>query len=152
MPQPEAAPSKRPSGGSEGKVHMVRLFLPATVAAGLALGLSGTSVAAKCLTANAEDQIAEGRLTVGSGKDAAGRSQKPYLLRMPAPACLNGADPEDRVKGSRIIHVYPANEKLGRDFRRFVGKTVLVRGNPFPRHTMHHRAPIVMEVTEIDTP
>jgi len=130
---------------------MVRVFLPAIVAAGMALGLSATSAAAECLTANAENQIAEGRLTVGSGKDAAGRPQKPYLLRMPAPACLDGPDPEDRVKGSRTIHVYPANEKLGRDFRRLVGKTVLVRGNPFPRHTAHHHAPIVMEVTEIDT-
>jgi hypothetical protein len=119
--------------------------------AGLAVVFAATPASANCMKANAPDQIAEGQLTIGSGKDAAGRSQRPYILRTPASVCLDGSDPEDRVKSTRSIHVYPANDKLARDFAQFVGKTVLVRGNPFPRHTMHHHAPIVMEVTEIDT-
>jgi hypothetical protein len=102
------------------------------------------------MQANAGNQVAEGRLSVGHGKDAAGRPQRPYLLRTPVPVCLDGADAEDRVKSTQTIHIYPANDVIARDLRRFVGQTVLVRGNPFPRHTMHHHAPIVMEITEID--
>jgi len=33
---------------------------------------------------------------------------------------------------------------------KLTGKSVLVRGKPFPAHTAHHHAPIVMDVAEID--
>jgi hypothetical protein len=130
---------------------MRRLLNVASVLAGLATLLAAGPAHAECMRANTENQIAEGRLTVLSAKDAAGRRQRPYILRTPVPVCLDGSDPEERVKSTQTIHVYPANDALGWNFKRMVGKTVLVRGNPFPRHTMHHHAPIVMEVTEIDT-
>jgi hypothetical protein len=100
---------------------------------------------------DAPGEIAEGRLTIANARDAAGRPERPYILRLPAATCLASADPDNRVKSTRTIHVYPANDKLAHEFKRFVGKTVLVRGRPFARHTAHHHAPIVMEVTEIDT-
>jgi Domain of unknown function (DUF4431) len=124
--------------------RLLSLFVFATVSI-------ASSAAAQCMKADAPGQIAEGRLSIGRATDAAGRPERPYILTLPVPVCLDGPDPDDRVKSTRAIHVYPANDKLARDFRRFVGKTVLVRGRPFAAHTAHHHAPIVMEVSEIDT-
>jgi Domain of unknown function (DUF4431) len=104
---------------------------------------------AECLKANEDGQAAQGRLTVGNARDAAGRPEKPYILQLGASACLDGPDPDDVVKATRTIHVFPADDKLQPAFRRLVGKTVVVRGNPFPAMTAHHHAPIVMQVTDI---
>jgi hypothetical protein len=104
---------------------------------------------AACLKANTDGQVAQGQLTVQTAKDMAGRTEKPYILQLSASACLEGKDPDDNVKSTRTIHVFPADEKLQPAFRRLVGKAVVVSGNPFPEHTAHHHAPIVMQVTEI---
>ena len=125
---------------------MVRILIAVVVAVVLA-----TPAAAQCLNANADNQTATGRLTIGRGKDAAGRVERPYILRLSANACLDGTSTEDKVNRTRTIHVYPTDEKIHARFRRFVGKSVRVRGKPFPAHTSHHHAPIVMEVSEIDT-
>jgi hypothetical protein len=117
----------------------------------VAIGSIASSASAQCMKDGAPAQVAEGRLTVAQAKDAAGRPQRPYILRLPTAACLDAQDPDDRVKSTMTIHVYPAESRLARDLRRMVGKTVLVRGRPFAAHTAHHHAPIVMEVTEIDT-
>ena len=108
-----------------------------------------TSAIAECLKANVEGQNAQGQLTVGRALDAAGRPEKPYILRLTSNVCLDADDPDEVVKNTRAIHVFPAEEKLEPTFRRLVGKTVAVRGNPFPAHTSHHHAPIVMQVKEI---
>jgi hypothetical protein len=108
-----------------------------------------TSATAECLKANVEGQTAQGQLTVGRSRDAAGRPEKPYILRLTSNACLDADEPDDVIKSTRTIHVFPAEEKLRPTFRRLVGKPVAVRGSPFTAHTSHHHAPIVMQVTEI---
>ncbi len=117
--------------------------------AGVALALLGAAANAACLKDNADGQTAEGTLTVTRAKDAAGRTERPYILRLAADACLETQDPEDAVKATRTIHVYPSDEKDEPAFRRLVGKMVTVSGNPFAAHTAHHHAPIVMRVEDI---
>ena len=120
------------------------------LAAGLvAVPLSIPAVAA-CLKANTDAQSAQGVLTVGSAKDANGRPERPYILRLQADACLDADEPDEAVKATRTIHVFPADEKVMPDFKRLVGKPVTVRGNPFPAHTAHHHAPIVMSIAAIE--
>jgi hypothetical protein len=112
--------------------------------------LSAPSVgSAACLKANTDGQVAQGQLTVQTAKDMAGRTERPYILQLSASACLEGTDADDNVKSTRTIHVFPADQKLEPAFKRFVGKAVVVTGSPFPEHTAHHHAPIVMGVTEI---
>jgi Domain of unknown function (DUF4431) len=115
----------------------------------VALVTFATAASAECLKANVEGQNAQGRLTVGRAQDAAGRPEKPYILRLTSGVCLDADDPDEAVKNTRTIHVFPAEEKLEPAFRRLVGKTVAVRGRPFPALTSHHHAPIVMQVNEI---
>jgi hypothetical protein len=116
----------------------------------VAISSIASAAAAQCMKDDTPAQVVEGRLTVAQVKDAAGRPERPYILRLPTAACLDAQDPEARVKSTMTIHIYPADSRLARDFRRLVGKTVLVRGRPFAAHTAHHHAPIVMQVTEID--
>src|SRR5262245_56412131 len=115
----------------------------------LAFALLATPAATECLKANIDNQPAQGQLTVIRAKDAAGRTERPYILQLRANACLDADDPEDAVKSTRTIHVFPAEAKLEPSFKRLVGKAVAVRGSPFIAHTAHHHAPIVMQVTEI---
>jgi len=94
--------------------------------------------AADCLKANAEGQVAQGQLTIGRAHDAAGRIERPYILHLATDACLDSDDPDEAVKSTRTIHVFPDNDKLVPVFRRLVGKTVIVHGSPFPAITAHH--------------
>jgi hypothetical protein len=119
---------------------------------GLCLVSINGFAAAACLKANTDNQTAQGQLTIGRAQDAAGRPERPYILQLQGSACLDADDPDDAVKSTRTIHVFPANEALQPTFRRLVGKTVVVYGNPFPAMTAHHHAPIVMQVTHIDAP
>lgn len=113
--------------------------------------LVATAAAADaCMHSNADGEIAEGRLSIGQFEDAAGRPEQAFILSLPAPACLSGSDEMDNVKDAETIHIYAFDDDVGRALRKFVGKDVQVRGRPFPAHTAHHHAPIVMEVTEID--
>lgn len=113
--------------------------------------LSGGVNAADCLRANVDNQVVEGRLSVGRAKDAAGRPERPYILRLQVPACLEGSEEDDRVESTGTIHVYPSDDRMQESFRHAIGKTIRVRGSPFAAHTSHHHAPIVMEVTTIET-
>jgi hypothetical protein len=124
-------------------VHCSRLFICFVVVP------LATSAAAECLKANVEGQAAQGQLTIGRARDAAGRLERPYILRLTSDACLDSDDADDVVKSTRTIHVFPAEEKLQLTFRRLVGRPVAVRGSPFTAHTSHHHAPIVMQVSEI---
>jgi hypothetical protein len=105
--------------------------------------------AAQCLRANTDSQIAEGRLAIERARDAAGREERPFILHLPTPACLDGPDPDDKVKSTRTIHVFSFDTAILASMRRLVGKTVRVRGNPFAAHTAHHHAPIVMQISEV---
>src|SRR5262245_11460410 len=111
--------------------------------------LQTAQASAACMKPEAEES-AQGRLTVGNFKDAAGRSETAFILRLSASVCLDGGDAEQRVKGTRAIHVYASDGKVQAALWQRVGKVVQVRGNPFARHTAHHHAPIVMEVRAAD--
>src|SRR5579859_2883934 len=87
-----------------------------------------TSTAAQCLKDNVEGQSAAGQLTVMRAQDAAGRPERPYILRLTATACLDADDPDDAVKSTRTIHVFPGEPNLQPAFHRLVGKMVVVRG------------------------
>lgn len=126
---------------------MIRPMLIACAAALLAI----EAQAAECVRADQNDQIAEGRLAAGSFQDAAGHRESAYILQLPVPTCLSGAEPQDNVKRASSIHIYSSDPAIQRSIRRHVGKTVLVRGSAFGAITAHHHAPIVMNITEIDT-
>ena len=125
---------------------MMRRF----ASAGLCLVWMNGVATAACLQANVDDQVAQGVLTIARAQDAAGRPERPYILQLQGTACMDAKDADDRVKSTRTIHVFPANEALEPTFRKLVGRTVVVRGNPFPQMTAHHHAPIVMQVTKIE--
>jgi len=115
----------------------------------LALLTFGASAKDECLKPMVDGQAAQGRLTVGRAKDAAERPERPYILRLASAVCLDGNDSMEQVESTRTIHVFPADDKLTPSFERLIGKSVVVRGSPFSRHTSHHHAPIVMKVSEI---
>jgi len=125
-------------------------MLRCALLAGLCLVWASGLAAAACLKANADNQVAQGTLTIARAQDAAGRPERPYILQLRASACLDADDPDDAVKSTRTIHVFPANEALQPTFNRLVGKIVIVYGNPFPQMTAHHHAPIVMQVSRIE--
>jgi hypothetical protein len=106
--------------------------------------------ASACMSDQSENAIAEGKLTIATARDAAGRLERAYILTLVSPACLTANDPADRVKGTSTIHIFSMRQKVHAQIAQLVGKTVLVRGRPFAAHTAHHHAPIVMDIGEID--
>lgn len=106
---------------------------------------------ARCMKAGAADEIAEGTLAQGMFQDAAGRPERAFILTLPAATCLIGDDESDEVKSALAIHLYTSTEVLQNQLQRLVGETVFVRGKPFGAMTVHHHAPIVMEISEIDS-
>jgi len=102
-----------------------------------------------CMSDQSNQESAEGKLSIASRRDAAGRPEKVYLLTLKSPACLTAQDPADSVRATRTIHIFSADEKVHARIGTLVGKTVLVRGQPFAAHTAHHHAPIVMDIGEI---
>ena len=117
---------------------------------GVSLALFGASASAACLKANADDQVVEGRLKFVRITIPAYRlSEDAYILRLRAPACLDGPDDLDKVENTRRIHVYATDETTRRRMRRLDGQNVRVRGSAFGGHTLHHHAPIVMHVQTI---
>ena len=113
------------------------------------LGLGPASAA--CLQANNEDQVAQGRLLSARITTAAYRlTEQAYLLHLSTSACLEGPDSFDQVEKADRIHVFAIEPGLRQRLRTFVGKSVVVHGNPFGEHTAHHHAPIVMQISKID--
>jgi hypothetical protein len=102
-----------------------------------------------CMKDTGTIESAEGKLAIGRAKDAAGRTERPYILTLAAPACLTASEPDDSVKGTTTIHVFAGTPKLQAEVARLGGKNVLVRGEVFAAHTAHHHAPIVMQINEI---
>lgn len=105
---------------------------------------------AQCMKAGAADEIAEGELAQGTFQDAAGRPERAFILTLPAAVCLRGDDESDDVKNALAIHLYASDDALRKDLQGLVGKTVFVRGKPFGAITVHHHAPIVMQIGEIE--
>jgi hypothetical protein len=125
-------------------------LLTRLLCAGAALTLTAMPALA-CMSDQAKQEIAEGKLAIASKRDAAGRPEKPYILTLPSPACLTAQDPAESVKGTHTIHIFSSQDDVHARIAKLVGKTVLVRGQPFAAHTAHHHAPIVMDISEIDS-
>lgn len=127
-------------------MKFARWIFGASLAAAVSAPMN--AVAQTCMT-DGQPGNAVGVLSIASVRDAAGRPQRPYIVTLSAPACFTASDPEDSVKSTRKVHIYSTNEKIHATIAAFVGKRVAVRGNPFPAHTAHHHAPIVIDITEI---
>jgi len=116
-------------------------------AAMLATAFAASHAQAACWQGD-QVQTVRGRLTVGRFVDANDRPERPFILRLEKPVCLTDATLGD-VDDTRTIHVFAADARLQAQLRRRVGTTIVVRGKPFARHTAHHHAPIVMDVSAI---
>ena len=119
-------------------------------AAALSL-MTASATHAACLKADAEDQIAEGRLaSVRIEIPDYKLKEQAFMLQLDAEACLDVKDKDDEVEPTKRIHVYSLDEGLRKRMRGLVGKAVRVHGVPFGEHTIHHHAPIVMNVSSIE--
>lgn len=109
----------------------------------LALALFAATAAARaeedCLPANAPDAVAEGELRI---EDDA------FILELSEAICLEGEGDFDNVEPTRRVHIAPQDEKMVPDLKKLVGKTITVTGDMFGSHTQHHKAPIVMLITD----
>ena len=103
--------------------------------------LAGPGSAAGCDTANTDDAVAEGRLIV---RDDA------FILRMPEGLCLKGEGEFDNVDETSEVHVFGADDAVQGELKALAGKDVHLRGRLMGAHTQHHKAPIIMEVSEAD--
>jgi len=101
-----------------------------------------------CMQAEHET-TAEGWLKSERFKDAANRPESAYILHLDEAACLEGSDASDKVEHARIVHIFSTKKDVNKRIKRFVGKSVSVRGKPFGALTAHHHAPIVMDITSI---
>ena len=89
------------------------------------------SAVAECLKSNVAGQSAQGQLAIGRARDAAGRPETPYILRLASNACLDAGNRDDAVRRARTgSHLLPADENMRRTFRLLAGKAVAVRGRP----------------------
>jgi hypothetical protein len=120
-----------------------------TIAAGVFMA-SSASAAEPCMSDTSDKETAVGKLSIGRAQDAAGRPERPYILTLQTPACLTADDPEDNVKKTSTIQIFSTQDTVSNQIARFVGKSISVRGRPFPAHTAHHHAPIVMDISAIE--
>ena len=112
--------------------------------------LHPTAAQAACLKASA-DQVAEGRLELVRISIPAYRlKEQAFMLQLAAAVCLDGTDDLDKVDPTRRIQVFSTDDGMRKRMRELVGKSVRVRGTPFGEHTIHHHAPIMMQVTAIE--
>ena len=107
----------------------------------LALTASGAVHAGECMPANEDGAIGEGRLFE---RDDA------IILKLPEPMCLQGPEDSDHVPASTEIHVYSINDGTQETLRKLIGRDVHLEGSLMGAMTQHHKAPIVMQVTEAD--
>ena len=101
-----------------------------------------------CLEAN-QDEYAEGMLAEDMFRDAAGRPEPAYILTLSVSVCLNGEDEMDNVENARTLQIYGIDASVDDLISRLVGRSVRVLGQPFGAMTVHHHAPILMEVSQI---
>jgi hypothetical protein len=128
---------------------MSKRFFPALFAA--ALLCTCEPAAAQCLKAEAEGQRAEGRLerVTFTDIDYGNQVEVAFILNLAKPACLDGEDEYDKIESTMKIHVFSMDKAVDRRLGASIGRQIRVVGWPFGEHTRHHRAPIVMRVTEV---
>jgi hypothetical protein len=115
------------------------------------LAFFSASASAACLIAERDDQQAEGKLDrVKITVEAYALTETAFILTLLKPACLEGSDEYDKVESSKRIHVFSMDGKILRELRANVGRKVRVTGNAFGESTVHHHAPIVMNVSRIE--
>jgi len=124
---------------------------PALMVVMITISGLGSQAIAQCMDADRESEMAVGELSQHTFKDAAGRPELEFILTLPTPVCLRGKEDTDNVETARTIHLGQGNEFVMTELRRHLGNTVLVRGRPFGALTVHHHAPIVMTVRDVET-
>lgn len=113
--------------------------------------LCATEARAGCLIANHDDQQATGRLSqLKITVEAYRLTETAFILFLAEPACLDGEDEYDKVESTKRIHVFSMDGEILRKLRSNVGKTIRVSGSAFGEQTIHHHAPIVMDVTKVE--
>lgn len=113
--------------------------------------LCATEVRAACLMANREDQQAIGRLEqLKITVEAYRLTETAFILLLAKPACLEGEDEYDKADNTKRIHVFSMDGEILRKLRANVGKTIRVSGSAFGEQTIHHHAPIVMNVMKVE--
>jgi hypothetical protein len=129
---------------------MSKRLVPALFAAALFCALDAAT-AAECLKAEQEGQRVEGRLERVRfiDVDYGNRVEIAFILNLAKPACLEGEDEYDKIESTLKIHVFSMDKAVDRRLRASIGRQIRVLGWPFGEHTAHHRAPIVMRVTEV---
>jgi hypothetical protein len=126
----------------------MRLFLATTLTL---LFLAPGSALAGCLQANAKTTIIEGVLSEKTFADANKQPEQAFILTPLVPTCLEGDDNVDKSEKIGEIQIMSSNDQIAPKIKDFVGQDVFVQGSPFGAHTAHHHAPIVMDITGIDT-
>jgi hypothetical protein len=125
----------------------MKLFAPIC---GLTLCLLYSSAAAAdCMIYDGGLQSVTGRIAIVRTKDAADRPETAIILTPSSATCLDAKDPDDRVNEATQVHVFSSDDKLHAQIVNNSGKVLTVWGEPFPAHTAHHHAPIVMDVTKL---
>jgi hypothetical protein len=116
-----------------------------------ALLCANAALAADCLKAGQEVQQAEGRLerVTFTDIDYGNQVEVAFILNLAKPACLDGEDEYDKIESTLKIHVFSMDKAIDQRLRTNIGRQIRVIGWPFGEQTRHHRAPIVMNVTEV---
>jgi hypothetical protein len=129
---------------------MSRRLFPALFAAAF-LCACDAALSAECLKAEAEGQLAEGRLERVRfiDVDYGNQVEVAFILNLAKPACLDGEDEYDKIESTLKIHVFSMDKAIDQHLRASIGRQIRVIGWAFGEHTRHHRAPIVMRVTEV---
>jgi len=128
-------------------MRMVALAAALAVAVGFSahVGAQGT-----CLRAGQADSVVIGVLDEAQFTDASGRRGSALILSVARPVCLSGSDPDDNVKPSARVHVFSSDEALHKRLQGAVGGRLRLKGEAFLAHTVHHRAPVVFNVSAIE--
>ena len=109
----------------------------------LAMVGMGTAASGACLTANAEGVEVTGVIDTLRG------GLKALILRPSVPVCLSGPDQQDNVAETDAVHVYAASDVVMGQLMSAIRTPVHLKGRLFPPSNRLHKAPIVMEVSEV---
>jgi hypothetical protein len=106
---------------------------------------------AGCLQAEQAKTIIEGVLSEGTFTDANDQPEQAFILKPLVPTCLAGDDNVDESEKVGEIQIFSSDDAVAQTIKSHVGEDVFVQGTPFGAHTAHHHAPIVMDITGIQT-
>ncbi len=126
----------------------MRLPFVVTLAASL---FAGPALADRCLQAGGEETLI-GTISAGEFQDAAGRPESALILNLSDAECLTGEEETDQIDSTTTVHIFGEDDALHKKLQDAVGQEVLVLGTPFGAMTVHHHAPVVMEVKAVQTP